>query len=78
MSADRLAELLQRRIAVLDGAMGTMIQAAGLADEAAWRGDYFKNHRESIKGCGDALVLSRPEIIEDIHLAFLRAGTDII
>ncbi len=78
MSADRLTELLQRRIAVLDGAMGTMIQAAGLADEAAWRGDYFKDHPDSIKGCGDALVLSRPEIIEDIHLAFLRAGTDII
>ncbi len=78
MSADRLTELLQRRIAVLDGAMGTMIQAAELADEAAWRGDYFKDHPESIKGCGDALVLSRPEIIEDIHLAFLRAGTDII
>jgi 5-methyltetrahydrofolate--homocysteine methyltransferase len=59
-SVETLREQLQRRIVVLDGAMGTLIQSAGL------------------KGCYDELVLTRPEVIEDIHLAFLRAGADII
>jgi 5-methyltetrahydrofolate--homocysteine methyltransferase len=77
-SVDRLEEALARRIVVLDGAMGTMIQGLGLADEAQWRGERFKNHGHSLKGCSDLLVVTQPQAIEDIHYAFLRAGADII
>ncbi|HEX5062997.1 MAG TPA: methionine synthase, partial [Kofleriaceae bacterium] len=79
MSAvDDLRELLERRIVVLDGAMGTMVQGLGLADEAVWRGDRFHNHPVSVKGCNDLLALTKPELIEEIHLQFLRAGADIV
>src|SRR5438552_728481 len=77
-SVDRLVELLAQRIVVLDGAMGTMVQALGLSDEAAWRGDRFRDHDKSLKGCIDLLALTRPQAIEDIHLQFLRAGADIV
>jgi 5-methyltetrahydrofolate--homocysteine methyltransferase len=77
-SADRLAETLDRRIVVLDGAMGTSVQGLGLASEAAWRGDRFRDHPVSVKGCIDVLVLTRPDAIEQIHLDFLRAGADIV
>jgi 5-methyltetrahydrofolate--homocysteine methyltransferase len=77
-SADRLAETLDRRIVVLDGAMGTSVQGLGLASEAAWRGDRFRDHPVSVKGCIDVLVLTRPDAIEQIHLEFLRAGADIV
>ena len=76
-SVDELSDLLDRRIAVLDGAMGTMVQGYEL-DEAAFRGERFANHPHSLKGCNDLLVLTKPEIIEDIHLQFLRAGADIV
>jgi len=69
--------LLRRRILILDGAMGTMIQAQGL-DEAGFRGRQFRDHPRDLKGCNDLLSLTRPEIIEEIHLRFLRAGADII
>jgi 5-methyltetrahydrofolate--homocysteine methyltransferase len=79
MSAvDELRELLDRRIVVLDGAMGTMVQGLDLADEAVWRGARFKNHPVSVKGCNDLLALTKPDAIEEIHLEFLRAGADII
>jgi 5-methyltetrahydrofolate--homocysteine methyltransferase len=77
-SVDRLKEALSRRIVVLDGAMGTMIQGLGLSDEAQWRGERFKDHGHSLKGCSDLLVITQPQAIEDIHYAFLRAGADII
>ena len=75
---DRLLSDLEHRIVVLDGAMGTMVQGLGLADEAAWRGDVLANHSVSVKGCTDVLVLTQPKAIEGIHLAFLRAGADIV
>ncbi|HSR99134.1 MAG TPA: methionine synthase, partial [Kofleriaceae bacterium] len=75
---DRLRETLERRIVVLDGAMGTSIQGLELGDEADWRGDRFRDHPMSVKGCLDLLVLTRPEAIEQIHLEFLRAGADIV
>ncbi len=78
MSVDRLIAELDRRIVVLDGAMGTMVQGLGLADEAAWRGEALRDHALSVKGCTDVLVLSQPDAIEGIHLAFLRAGADIV
>ncbi|HSK05471.1 MAG TPA: methionine synthase [Kofleriaceae bacterium] len=77
-SIDRLLELLDRRIVVLDGAMGTMVQDEGLADEALWRGERFRDHSHPLKGCNDLLALTRPDVIEEIHLQFLRAGADIV
>ncbi len=68
---------LQSRILVLDGAMGTFIQAKGL-DEAGFRGEQFKNHPHDLKGNNDILCLTQPEIIADIHRDYLRAGADII
>jgi len=78
MSIDRLCEALDNRIVVLDGAMGTMVQGLGLADEAVWRGERFATHTHPLKGCNDLLALTRPEAIEEIHLQFLRAGADIV
>src|SRR3954469_5153228 len=77
-AVEELRHLLDRRIVVLDGAMGTMVQGLGLADEAAWRGEPLKNHATSVKGCTDVLVLTQPKAIEEIHLQFLRAGADIV
>ncbi|HEX8113425.1 MAG TPA: homocysteine S-methyltransferase family protein, partial [Kofleriaceae bacterium] len=76
-SADLLRETLERRIVVLDGAMGTSVQGLGL-DETAWRGERFRDHPVSVKGCIDLLALTRPEAIEQLHLEFLRAGADIV
>ena len=76
--SEELLELLQRRIVVLDGAMGTMVQGLGLADESIWRGERFKDHSHPLKGCNDLLALTKPDAIEEIHLQFLRAGADIV
>ncbi|HEY3807664.1 MAG TPA: methionine synthase [Kofleriaceae bacterium] len=76
-SVDELGDLLDRRIVVLDGAMGTMVQGYEL-DEAAFRGERFADHAHSLKGCNDLLVLTKPDVIEEIHLQFLRAGADIV
>jgi 5-methyltetrahydrofolate--homocysteine methyltransferase len=72
-----LEELLAERILILDGAMGTMIQAYKLG-EGDFRGERFRNHPRDLKGCNDLLVLTQPQIIEDIHRAYLEAGADII
>ena len=76
-SVDQLRETLEHRIVVLDGAMGTSVQGLGL-DETAWRGERFRDHPVSVKGCIDLLALTRPEAIEQLHLEFLRAGADIV
>src|ERR1051325_6830977 len=76
-TADKLKQLLSQRILVIDGAMGTMIQALKL-DEADFRGGAFKNHSRPLKGCNDLLSLTRPDAIENIHREFLAAGADII
>jgi len=73
----RLEELLERRIAILDGAMGTMIQTYEL-DEAGYRGREFANHPKDLKGCNDLLSITQPGIIETIHRQNLDAGADII
>ncbi|MDA1000568.1 MAG: methionine synthase [bacterium] len=72
-----LPPLLQSRILILDGAMGTMIQARGL-DERDFRGERFADHPCSLKGNNDLLCLTQPQIIKDIHRAYLEAGADII
>lgn len=76
-SAQELISQLKDRILVLDGAMGTMIQRYNLT-EADYRGERFANHSFSLKGNNDLLVLTRPEIIEEIHLKFLEAGANIV
>lgn len=68
---------LERRILVLDGAMGTMIQHQKL-EEVDFRGDRFANHHIDLKGNNDLLSLTRPDIIKDIHLAYLDSGADIL
>lgn len=70
-------EAIQRRILVLDGAMGTMIQQHKL-EEADFRGERFKNHPSPLKGNNDLLSITRPDIILDIHRQYLEAGADII
>src|SRR5688572_9615926 len=73
----RLEAELERRILVLDGAMGTEIQKLRL-DEAAFRGEQFKDWTRDLRGNNDLLNLTRPEAIEAIHDAYLSAGADII
>ena len=68
---------LRQRILIMDGAMGTMIQRYNL-DEAAYRGERFKDHPGELKGNNDLLSLTQPQIIEEIHQAYLEAGADII
>jgi 5-methyltetrahydrofolate--homocysteine methyltransferase len=72
-----LPGLLAQRIAILDGAMGTMIQRFKLV-EADYRGERFKDHAKDLKNNGDLLVLTRPDVIRDIHEGYLAAGSDII
>ncbi len=74
---NKLEQLLQERILILDGAMGTMIQRYRL-DEAAYRGERFKDWPRELKGNNDLLSLTQPQIIRDIHRAYLEAGADII
>ncbi len=69
--------LLEERILVLDGAMGTMIQRYGL-DEADFRGDHFTAHPTPLLGNNDLLSLTRPDVIGEIHRAYLDAGADIV
>ncbi len=72
-----LLDTLSKRIVFLDGAMGTMIQQYKLEEED-FRGERFKDHPVDLKGNNDLLSLTRPEIIEEIHLQYLKAGSDII
>jgi 5-methyltetrahydrofolate--homocysteine methyltransferase len=72
-----LPALLEQRIAILDGAMGTMIQRLRLT-EADYRGERFKDHSKDLKNNGELLSLTRPGVIRDIHEGYLAAGADII
>src|ERR1700732_2095625 len=67
----------RKRILVLDGAMGTMIQALQYA-EAACRARRFKDFHRAFRGNNDLLILTQPQAIEDIHAEYLRAGADIV
>src|SRR5687767_12982588 len=78
--ADRgtqLEAILKQRIVILDGAMGTMIQGYRLS-EADYRGKRFADHPHDLKGNNDLLVLTRPEVIREIHHQYLAAGADVI
>ena len=72
-----LHEQLKQRILILDGAMGTMIQTCKLT-EADYRGERFAGYGSDLKGNNDLLVLTQPQIIRDIHSAYLEAGADIL
>src|SRR5438876_11598177 len=72
-----LPHLLKQRIAFLDGAMGTMMQRFRLT-EADYRGERFKDHPKDVRNNGDLLTLTRPDVVRDIHEAYLAAGVDII
>lgn len=72
-----IEQLLKTRILILDGAMGTMIQQRKL-DEAAFRGERFKDWKQDLKGHNDLLNITQPAIIEDIHRQYLEAGADIV
>ena len=72
-----LHELLAARIVLLDGAMGTMIQRYKL-DEAAYRGERFKDWPSDVKGNNDLLSLTQPGVIRQIHDQYVAAGADII
>ncbi len=76
-SLDTLNKALRERILVLDGAMGTMIQAYKL-QEADFRGARFKDNAQDLAGNNDLLTLTRPDIIAQIHREYLEAGADII
>jgi 5-methyltetrahydrofolate--homocysteine methyltransferase len=75
--AKELPAILTKRIAILDGAMGTMIQRFKL-NEAQYRGERFKDFHKDVKGNNELLSLTRPDVIRDIHERYLAAGADLI
>ena len=74
---EQLEKILEQRIMILDGAMGTMIQAYKFSEED-YRGERFKDYEILLKGNNDLLTLTQPEAIKDIHRKYLAAGADII
>ncbi len=70
-------EQIKQKILVIDGAMGTMLQRYNLQEED-FRGQIFANHHKNLKGCNDLLNLTRPDIVQEIHYQYLKAGADII
>ena len=77
MDVTAIEQLLEQRIVILDGAMGTMIQQRRL-DEAGFRGERFRDWSKDLKGHNDLLNLTQPAVIEEIHRQYLEAGADII
>src|SRR5215510_7375599 len=75
--AQQLPGILAERIAILDGAMGTMIQRFKLTEEQ-YRGERFKDFERDVKGNNELLSLTRPDVIRDIHEGYLAAGADLI
>jgi 5-methyltetrahydrofolate--homocysteine methyltransferase len=76
-AGERLEALLRQRIVYLDGAMGTMIQQFKL-QEQDYRGTRFADHPGELKGNNDLLVITKPEVVRNIHRAYLDAGADIL
>jgi 5-methyltetrahydrofolate--homocysteine methyltransferase len=72
-----LEELCSQRIAIIDGAMGTMLQRESLTEED-FRGERFKGVKKLLKGNNDLLILTRPDVVEKVHRAYLDAGADLI
>src|SRR5690606_34413681 len=76
-SFEALRTLFARRIAVLDGAMGSMVQTYNLS-EADFRGARFADYSHDLKGNNDLLCITKPEVIEEIHRRYFEAGADIV
>ena len=74
---DQINKIMKERIMVIDGAMGTAVQKYKLTEED-FRGERFKDHTHDLKGNNDILVITRPDVIEEIHTKYLEAGADII
>jgi 5-methyltetrahydrofolate--homocysteine methyltransferase len=74
---EKLEQLIRQRIVIIDGAMGTTLQRYQL-DEAAYRGERFKDWAQELKGNLDLLNLTRPDVVAEVHRAYLEAGADII
>ena len=72
-----IQEILKERIVILDGAMGSLIQTYKL-EEADYRGERFADWSSDVKGNNDLLSLTQPQIIKDIHKAYLEVGADIV
>src|SRR3984893_8589674 len=72
-----LEQLLSERILVLDGSMGALLYAKQLV-EADYHGSRLRDHPVSLKNCTEALVLTQPRLITDVHRAYLEAGADIV
>src|SRR5579864_6047572 len=72
-----LEELMAQRILLLDGSMGAFIYTRSPQEED-YRGTRFRNHPKLLKNCTEALVLTQPKLIDDIHRAYLDAGADIV
>lgn len=76
-ATEALRSAMSERILVLDGAMGTMIQGHGLTEQD-YRGERFADWPFDVQGDSDLLSLTQPELIRDIHRAYLEAGADIV
>ena len=72
-----LERRIRERILLLDGAFGTMLQGRGL-EERDYRGDRFRDHPHDLAGNFDILCLTRPDVVADVHDAYLGVGADII
>src|SRR4051812_9224514 len=72
-----LDEILTQRVMLLDGSMGALLYAKQLM-EADYHGTLLRDHPKSLKNCTEALVLTQPRLIQDIHRAYLEVGADII
>src|SRR5688572_4378554 len=76
-TTEKVRELAERRILILDGAMGSMIQRYKLSEQD-FRGERFAKHPHDLKGDSDLLVITRPDVIGEIHELYLAAGADVI
>ena len=74
---EQLVHLMDRRVVILDGAMGTLIQTKQ-PTEADFRGDRLRDHAKDLKGNNDLLALTRPDLVRSLHEAYLEAGADLI
>ena len=75
--ANKLYEVLESRILLLDGGFGTMVQQYGFTEEE-YRGERFRDWNVLLKGCNDLLAVTRPGAVREIHVKYLQAGADII
>ncbi len=74
---ERLDQLFQQRIVILDGSIGVLLQRKGLTEEG-FRGERFRNHPKLLRNDADVLCLTQPEVVSEVHGAYLEAGADII